>query len=86
MIRQIVGTLVAATFFGVLVAALWLDAQNDTEAVARHHAVPSMTRAGEVSINDITLYLWKFEFEGKQCLWATTSHRRGGLTCWKETE
>lgn len=87
MIRQIAGALVVVTFFGVLAGVLWLDAQNNAEIMTRRDTLPSMVRAGEMAVNDTTLYLWKFEFEGKQCLWATTGHRSGGgLTCWKETE
>ena len=74
------------SLFGFVVWGLVLTYENDAETVARREALPSMVRAGEVEVNRSTLYLWAFEFEGKQCLWATAHYGhggRGGLTCWK---
>ncbi len=62
--------------------------QADSETVAHREALPTMERVGAVEINNNTVYLWTFDFEGKRCLWATVHYARGGvggLTCWEET-
>ncbi len=87
--KTVLGATALSVFltFGIWGAVLTAF-EDDAEVVARREALPTMARAGEVSVNNTTLYLWEFEFEGKQCLWATASAGRGGrggLTCWKET-
>lgn len=78
---------VLATLVALGVWGLTMVLQQDAAVVARREALPFMERAGEVSVNNNTLYLWTFDFEGQKCLWATASvgrGGRGGLTCWKE--
>lgn len=89
IMKQIAIAFAIVTFLGLFAWALWETAENDAETVARREALPALERAGELSVNNTTIYLWKFEFEGKQCLWVSAPvgrGGRGGLTCWKETE
>jgi hypothetical protein len=83
MIMALAGIALLAAF-GVW--GLMMILQQDADVVTRRAALPAMERAGRMSANNTTLYLWRFEFEGKQCLWATASvgrGGRGGLTCWE---
>ena len=78
--------LISVGFIGLLAWGFWETGENNAETVAHRETLPSMERAGEVLVNNTTLYLWKFDFEGQKCLWAiSASSARGGLTCWKET-
>lgn len=83
MTRKIAGAFMAVVLIIGLAALVTLTIQNDAETMAWQEALPSMARAGEVEVNNTTLYLWEFEFEGKRCLWATVRYARGGLTCWE---
>lgn len=86
MIGRILAAITIVIFAGMVVWAFWETVENN--AVARSHrvALPSMARVGEIEVNNSTLYLWAFDFEGKRCLWATSRkvYARGGLTCWEK--
>ncbi len=61
--------------------------ENDAEAMESRERAPQAERAGEIAINNNTVYLWTFDFEGKRCLWATSHYAPGlggGLTCWEQ--
>ena len=73
---------VAAFSFGTV--GLLNDLEKKAELRYQAEARPPMTRVGVVEVDGAILHLWTFEFEGKQCLWATR-YRHSGLTCdWGE--
>jgi len=87
MIDKILGVLAIIIIFCILAGALWQTSENEVAKVVAREALPSMERVGEVEVNNKTVYLWAFDFEGRRCLWGTTFASRSataGLTCWKK--
>jgi len=85
--KKILGLGVVAVALSFGVWGLLVALQQDAEAVARREALPSMEQVEAIEVNNQTVHLWAFDFEGKRCLWATTALGRtgyGGLTCWED--
>ena len=62
---------------------------NGNERVRAQESLQSMERVGSIGINNDTVFLWEFTYNGRKCLWATKVQGRGGyggLTCWEETK
>ena len=63
------------------VAAVFTTIQNDSKRAELRAALPMMERVGEYQLDNQSLYLYGFDFEGKRCLWMTRL-KHAGLTCW----
>jgi len=87
MITKVLGLFIVTSFIAVFILGIILATQNDAKKVAYRETLPSMERVGDIIVNNTTLHLWTFDFEGKQCLWATGrsgTSGRAGLTCWEK--
>lgn len=70
-----------AFLVGFGVWAITATIQNDTKRSYHIGGLPKMEPVGEFSLNNRSVYVFGFEFEGKRCIWMERL-KHAGLTCW----
>ncbi len=82
----IIGLLVLALGAFALSGTIIDVAKDEADLDMPREDSPAMERVGEVMMNRNSVYLWGFDFEDRQCLWAVSILGHGGmagLTCWE---